>query len=119
VEMFVSDSKATHSGISGGGRIATGFAISATERESSSGTTTDNADPSDTASGDSSVTCLRHLSGGTPTLDSAADFVSQDNTGFTVNWTTADATPRANLYLALGPSAWPRLYYVQQRQGAR
>lgn len=43
--------------------------------------------------------------GATPTLDAAADFVSLDSDGFTLNWGTADATAREILYLAFGSSA--------------
>lgn len=48
--------------------------------------------------------CIRNLDevvGNTAVL-SKADFVSQDADGFTVNWTTTDATQREQLYLALG-----------------
>ncbi|MDQ2999888.1 MAG: hypothetical protein M3Y08_01305 [Fibrobacterota bacterium] len=41
----------------------------------------------------------------TPTLDAEADFVSNDADGFTVNWSTVDATARVVSYLAIGPAA--------------
>lgn len=37
-----------------------------------------------------------------PTLNAEADFVSQDSGGFTINWTTVDATAREVGYWALG-----------------
>lgn len=41
----------------------------------------------------------------TPTVNAAADLVSFDTSGFTLNWTTADATAREILYLAIGENA--------------
>jgi hypothetical protein len=40
--------------------------------------------------------------GATPTTNAAADFVSNDSDGFTINNTTADATAREIIYLAMG-----------------
>ncbi|MBI4100843.1 hypothetical protein HY439_03875 [Candidatus Microgenomates bacterium] len=50
---------------------------------------------------------IRHLQAGTPTLLSDADFVSMDSGGFTINWTTADATQRKVGWVAIGPTAAP------------
>jgi hypothetical protein len=50
------------------------------------------------------ATCIR-MYGGSTTIVAAADFVSQDATGFTINWTSANATARQVLYLAIGPKA--------------
>jgi hypothetical protein len=36
------------------------------------------------------------------TTNAIADFVSNDSDGFTVNWTTADATAREIIYFAAG-----------------
>lgn len=38
----------------------------------------------------------------TPTVQGVADFVSFDANGFTINWSTADATQRECIFLALG-----------------
>lgn len=45
--------------------------------------------------------CILHASGAL-TTDADAAFVSQDADGFTVNWTTADASARVNLFIAIG-----------------
>lgn len=42
---------------------------------------------------------------GTPTLNAEADLSSFDADGFTLDWTTADATAREVLYLAFGSAA--------------
>ncbi len=44
-----------------------------------------------------------------PTIDAAADLTSLDSDGFTLNWSTADATAREILYLAMGSAASGRL----------
>ncbi len=46
--------------------------------------------------------CIRRIFGATPTTTFAADFVSLDSDGFTLNWTTANATAYVVNYLALG-----------------
>jgi hypothetical protein len=46
--------------------------------------------------------CLKHVTGGATSF--AADFVSMDSDGFTVNFTTANATAYVVNYLALGGS---------------
>jgi len=43
-----------------------------------------------------------------PTTDAAADLVSLDSDGFTLNWTTADATAREILYLVFGSTPTTR-----------
>ncbi len=43
----------------------------------------------------------------TPTVQAAASLASFDNDGFTLNYTTADATAREIIYLAIGPTAGP------------
>lgn len=55
------------------------------------------------------IKLMTEASGG-PTVDAAADLVTMDADGFTVNWTTVDATARQILYLAIGPySALPAI----------
>lgn len=48
------------------------------------------------------IQLISAVSGAVPTLKAEADFVSMDATGFTINWTTADATAREVGYWALG-----------------
>lgn len=50
-----------------------------------------------------SIKCIKTFS--TSALTSDADLVSMDSDGFTVNWTTADATSREIIYITLGNSA--------------
>jgi len=52
--------------------------------------------------GSDATKCLKRISGATPTVVFAADFVSQDADGFTVNFTTANATAYVVNFLALG-----------------
>jgi hypothetical protein len=66
---------------------------------------TDTSDPTETTSYTHSAKAITHISGNTPTVDAEADFVSQDSDGFTINWGTADATARENLYFAFGAAA--------------
>jgi hypothetical protein len=42
------------------------------------------------------------MTAGTPTTEAIADLVTLDSDGWTVNWTTADATAREILALAIG-----------------
>lgn len=48
---------------------------------------------------------IRLQTGSTPTVQAEADLVSHDSDGFTLNWTTADATAREIVYLAFGSAA--------------
>lgn len=63
--------------------------------------TTNASQDSDTAA----VIKMMTESGATPTLDAEADLSSLDADGFTLNWTTADATAREFCYLAFGDAA--------------
>lgn len=48
---------------------------------------------------------IRLQTGSTPTVQAEADLVSHDSDGFTLNWSTADATSREIVYLAFGSAA--------------
>lgn len=48
---------------------------------------------------------IKSLTAGTPTVNTVADFVSLDATGFTINNTTVDATSREIIYLMFGNTA--------------
>src|SRR3990167_6849512 len=65
------------------------------------GWATDLADPTQADRRALTTACLTHITAGTPTVNAEATFTSMDTLGFTVNWTTTDATARENLYLAL------------------
>ena len=59
--------------------------------------------PSDTDLSTSAV--IRSLTPGSPSVDAVADFVSMDSNGFTINWSSADATARRVGWIALGGAA--------------
>lgn len=48
------------------------------------------------------IKMMTAATGGAPTTEAAADFVSNDSNGFTINNTTTDATSREVLYMAFG-----------------
>jgi hypothetical protein len=48
---------------------------------------------------------LAAYSPGTPTKDAEASLSSFDSDGFTLDWTTADASPRVFWYLAIAGAA--------------
>ena len=50
---------------------------------------------------------LSHYQEGTPSLLAEAEFESKDSSGFTLDWTTADATARQFAYLAFAGDAIP------------
>lgn len=49
--------------------------------------------------------------GVSPTTNASADFVSFDSGGFTINWTTADATAREVAYMTFGSNASTAQWY--------
>lgn len=56
---------------------------------------------------DKIITMADEATGGSPTVLAEADLVSLDSDGFTVNWTTADATARNIGYIAMGGASAP------------
>lgn len=54
-----------------------------------------------------STKCLKMLTEGTPTLDAAASFESNDALGFTLDWTTVDAIARQFIFLSFGNAGVP------------
>ena len=63
---------------------------------------TDSSQEPDTLA--STTLCLQNIAGAGTNL-AGADFISHDADGFTVNWTTVDATARQMAYLAIGSAA--------------
>lgn len=55
--------------------------------------------------------------GASPTTNTAADFVSMDSGGFTINNTTADATSREIIYFAFGSNAPTTAVKMQAMRG--
>lgn len=100
VTIFASRSKANGASEVDGKRM-TGVARTSTERATIAYSTTSTA--SGAAASGRSNRCIEHVTGTTSvTVNSSADFVSHDNDGFTINWVTADATARENLFICLG-----------------
>lgn len=62
----------------------------------------------------SEALCLTHITGtavsASPTVNAEADFVSMDTDGFTINMSTADATSREVLYMAIGQATTVNQY---------
>lgn len=120
-ELFASNSKAAGAAGVADSKQVIGAALSSTVRRVSALAATDLADPTQADQRKLDTLCLTHLTAGTPTVNAEADFVSQDADGFTVNWTTVDATARQQLYLALASAAvvggYPAAYYDQIRVG--
>lgn len=114
-ELFVSAGRATSSSVTAGARSLVGAALSSSNRRAAAATSQNGVTPINSARDVSESHCLIACSdGGAPTRLAAADFVSQDSDGFTLDWTTADATARQNFYLAFGEAvstfnaAWAR-----------
>lgn len=84
-------------------RIVVGWAASSSARAAVSNSADDAGVAGTTTARRAARTgkCLVIMNGA-GTVQSEADFVSMDSDGFTVNWTTADATARQVNYLALG-----------------
>ena len=86
-------------------RHSIGFGVSSSDRRSIWGGDRDNVADA-IADHDSDTTkIIKMMTEGTPTTDAAADLVTLDSDGFTLNWTTADATARQILYMAFGSDA--------------
>lgn len=81
-----------------------GVAIDSSDRRCQSNCANDGVNPTQTTSDSDTTKCIKNetANAGAPTVDSAADFVSKKFGEFVVNWTTADATAREIVYLAIG-----------------
>ncbi|MFQ6069308.1 MAG: hypothetical protein ACE5LC_02155 [Candidatus Aminicenantales bacterium] len=103
VVLFDGGDKATADGFEQDAEMVAGIAASSTKRASFwiGSVSYSSPYPSDTDLSTTSV--IRSLTPGTPTLDAAADFVSWDSDGFTIDWTTVDSTQRKIGWVALGP----------------
>jgi hypothetical protein len=93
----------------GAGRVGlTGFMgfANATEELAVAFSSTDAAAISESKSSSTQTKAARYVTGATPTVVSEADLSTFDSDGFTLDWTTADATARQFIYLALSPSGF-------------
>jgi hypothetical protein len=101
-ELFISRGKVAATTAVADSKQSIGVATSATARASTAFSDQDNVDSSSNPDGAVSTTkAITHI-GNTTTVTAAADLVSQNADGFTLNWTTADATARDHAYLAFG-----------------
>jgi WD40 repeat protein len=103
-ELFVSAGRVANTTATAGSRALIGAAMSSSNRRVHWGGSADAVTPTQTGRAINEAAAILHATpgAGTPTTNALADFVSQDADGFTVNWTTADATARQNLVLAFG-----------------
>ena len=103
VVLFDGGDKATVDGFEDNAEMVFGVATSSTERAAIwiGSVSRTSPYPSDTDLSTSAV--IRSLTAGTPSVDAVADFVSMDSDGFTINWSTADATQRRVGWIALAP----------------
>lgn len=89
-------------------RLSYGAGTSSSSRGSIWFGDVDAADPTQVDSNLDRTKVMKMMTAGTPTTEAAADIVSLDSDGFTLDWTTADATARTIIYMAFGdtlPSA--------------
>ena len=103
VILFLSDQKADPQGFHNDARATIGVGISSTSRFAIGYSGSANAANPFVWGISSGTKCILHVKG-FPSVSIAADFVSQDVDGFTVNWTTAPATATRIFYVALGGS---------------
>ena len=100
-----SDGKVAHTSPNVNTNYYTGSVTSSGNVGSRSMSAINAADPTQTNKYDSGSKFIAHITAGTPIVDSEADFDTFDSGGFTIDWTTADATARNMLYLAFGSDA--------------
>lgn len=107
--MFASTGIASNTSIQLNARMSVGVATSSSNRvcvfagdQNNVATTISDSDYDNTKA-------LKCMTEGTPTVDSAFDFVSFDSDGLTVNNTTTDATSREILYVIFGGGITARL----------
>lgn len=81
-------------------RMGVGIALSSSSRAAVNADDLDNLATTDTDRRHDNTKCIICVAGGT--IVAAADLVSMDSDGFTLNWTTTDGGTRPVSYLALG-----------------
>ena len=101
--MLLSTNDASNSDSEAQNKISIGAASSALQQASIWGGAVDAVDPTQVDQYQDATSVIRMMTAGTPTTEAVATFVSKQNDGFTLDWTTADATARTIEYLAFGP----------------
>lgn len=106
-ELFVSAGRAANTTPTGSTRSIVGAAISSSNRRVMWTGAVDNLATTQTGYLNNETSAITHATpgAGSPTTAAVADFVSQDADGFTLNWTSADATARQNFAIAFGSVA--------------
>lgn len=102
-ELFVTDGKATHTDASVAGRLGIGAVDSALNQAVHYGSTQTAVTPSNTSRYISATKALASSADGGVTANAEAAVSAQNSDGFTINWTTTDATARVYGWLAIGP----------------
>lgn len=108
VAMFFSRGLVSSSTVDSSPSYSIGSAVSSSSRNVSSFTSLENNTRTAAGTDGSAAKCIQLLlavDNATPTLKADADFVTMDSTGFTVNWTTADATAREIGYWVFGSTS--------------
>lgn len=106
--MLFGDMAAHSTGVQQGGQSSIGFSDGATDVQAA-GTSVDAQTASRTARGFSTTKAVGYVDGTTPSVVSEAEVASLDSDGFTLDWTTADATAREFIYFAVGAPAAPSI----------
>lgn len=102
--MSANDTAANDDSTLTGLRASIGAASSTTDRTAIWRGLTDTTAPSVAKQNLDRTKVIKMITeGSTPTVNAAADLNSFDSDGFTLNWTTADATARELLFIAIGP----------------
>lgn len=100
--LIFAGNAATSVGATPGGVSAFfGVAASTSDQRACAVSDTDTADPTEVKASTAGSKCLHYISGPTPTTDAEASLSSIESDGYTLNWTTADATGRTFGWIAL------------------
>jgi hypothetical protein len=105
IMMSANDVSANNDAAQAHARASFGWATGTSERASLWIGETDNVSPTVAWRNHDSTKLIKLMtesSGGSPTVNAAADHVSFDSDGQTINWTTADGTARQILVLWIG-----------------
>jgi hypothetical protein len=100
--LFTGGGKANNAAPTIEGRHSLGVALSSSSQIVIATTDTHGANPSESATARVAGRCMTVRSGGVPTNVVDAAFTSNDIDGITVNWITADSTPRMWGVLSIG-----------------
>ena len=106
--MMAIFNKIAQAGIIADNEMSIGAAQSSTARGSIWGEAQNGVDPSQANNYTNNAVAMT-MATGPATINAQTDFVSFDSNGFTLNWTTVDATARQILYWVAGPTAQPTI----------